>query len=71
MTSLQIFADKLDASFHRSKHITLISHRHPDGDACGSLEGMRGLLTKNYPHLTVEVVVPGETLADVYVNWIL
>jgi nanoRNase/pAp phosphatase (c-di-AMP/oligoRNAs hydrolase) len=43
-------------------HITLISHRTPDGDSLGSLEGMRGLLEKNHPHLTVEVIVPEEDI---------
>ncbi len=41
MTPLQIFAEKLGAALQNYKHITLISHRHPDGDAFGSLEGMR------------------------------
>ena len=41
MTPLQAFAQQLDTSFRQYKHITLIAHRHPDGDAVGSLEGMR------------------------------
>jgi len=67
---LATFASELDHKLKNIHHITLISHRTPDGDAFGSLEGMRGLLEKNHPHLTVEVVVPAEQ-ADVHIAWIL
>lgn len=70
MSSLAIFASELNNQLKNTHHITLISHRTPDGDAFGSLEGMRGLLTKNFPHLTVEVVVPEESLDD-HISWIL
>lgn len=70
MSSLATFALEFNARLKNSHHITLISHRTPDGDAFGSLEGMRGLLEKNHPHLTVEVVVPSEPL-DAHITWIL
>lgn len=70
MSSLALFASELDTQLKNAHHITLISHRTPDGDAFGSLEGMRGLLEKNHPHLTVEVVVPVEPV-DGHIAWIL
>ncbi len=38
MSSLSAFATDLDARLKNAHHITLISHRTPDGDAFGSLE---------------------------------
>lgn len=70
MSSLSTFALEFNAQIQNIQHITLISHRTPDGDAFGSLEGMRGLLEKNHPHLTVEVVVPEEQF-DTHIAWIL
>lgn len=70
MSSLALFASELDTQLKNAHHITLISHRTPDGDAFGSLEGMRGLLKQNHPHLTVEVVVPEEP-SDAHIVWIL
>jgi nanoRNase/pAp phosphatase (c-di-AMP/oligoRNAs hydrolase) len=71
MSSLATFALEFNARLKTIHHITLISHRTPDGDAFGSLEGMRGLLEKNHPHLTVEVVVPEEEQIDRHIVWIL
>ncbi len=68
--SLKIFAADLHTQLLSLRHVTLIAHQVPDGDAFGSLEGMRGLLKNNYPHLTVEVVVPEESL-DQHIEWIL
>lgn len=70
MSSLASFASEFNTQLTHIHHITLISHRTPDGDAFGSLEGMRGLLEKNHPHLTVEVVVPTEQ-PDTHIAWIL
>ncbi len=68
--SLQTFASELHAQLLSVQHITLISHQVPDGDAFGSIEGMRGLLQRNYSHLTIDVVVPEEPL-DQHIAWIL
>lgn len=68
--SLSTFALEFNTRLKNIHHITLISHRTPDGDAVGSLEGMRGLLEKNHPHLTVDVVVPQEQV-DTHIAWIL
>lgn len=68
--SLSTFALELNTRLKNIHHITLISHRTPDGDAFGSIEGMRGLLEKNHPHLTVEIVVPPEPI-DTHIAWIL
>ncbi len=70
MSSLATFALEFNTRLKKIHHITLISHRTPDGDAFGSLEGMRGLLARNHPHLTVEVVVPEEP-TDTHIVWIL
>jgi bifunctional oligoribonuclease and PAP phosphatase NrnA len=70
MSSLATFATDLDHKLKNIHHITLISHRTPDGDAFGSLEGMRGLIAKNHSHLTIEVVVPEEQI-DTHIAWIL
>jgi bifunctional oligoribonuclease and PAP phosphatase NrnA len=63
----QILHEKL-LSIH---HVALIAHRAPDGDAYGSLEGMRQLLISQYPQLTVSVVIPPERQVDSHVSWIL
>jgi len=38
MSSLAPFALDLNTRLKQSHHVTLISHRTPDGDAFGSLE---------------------------------
>lgn len=71
MQSLSSFSTELNEKLSSSQHIALIAHKSPDGDALGSLEGLRGLLNTNYSHLTVTVVVPAEKLVDNHVIWIL
>lgn len=50
--------------------MSLIAHKNPDGDAFGSLEGMRQILIDNFPHLTVDVILPQEDF-DSHVSWIM
>jgi len=64
------FSSFLHTRIQSKNHIALIAHRNPDGDACGSLEGMRGLLENNYNDKKVSVVVPLEDTDD-HVTWIL
>lgn len=70
MTPLQTFATELESQLKTFHHVTLITHCRPDGDAVGSLEGMRGLLRLNHPHLTVDVVMPPE-IVDTHIAWVL
>ncbi len=65
------FAQNLNKQLASWKHVALIAHKAPDGDAYGSLEGMKQLLISNHPHLSVTVVVPSEKQVDTHVNWIL
>lgn len=65
------FAQNLNKQLASWKHVALIAHKAPDGDAYGSLEGMKQLLISNHPHLSVTVVVPPEKQIDTHVNWIL
>lgn len=69
--SLSIFAQDLHGRLSSAKHIALIAHKAPDGDAYGSLEGMKQLLITNYPHLAVTIVVPTEKQIDTHVCWII
>lgn len=71
MDTLSIFASELDQKLRSLKHVALIAHKSPDGDAYWSLEGMRQLLLTNFPELTVSVVVPREKTADTHVSWII
>lgn len=71
MSSLSSFCQELTTKLSSMKHVALIAHRAPDGDAYGSLEGMSQLLKTNYPHLTVTVVVPPERQTDSHAAWIL
>jgi len=68
--TLSDFSTLLDSKIQSKKHIALIAHRNPDGDAFGSLEGMRGLLKSNFSDKKISVVVPSEEL-DTHVSWIL
>ena len=52
------FGAELVQKLRTLSHISLIAHKNPDGDAFGSLEGMRQLILANLPNLTVDVVVP-------------
>lgn len=38
MTSLSIFAHELHEKLSNTRHVVLIAHKLPDGDAIGSLE---------------------------------
>jgi len=68
--TLADFSSFLHTQIQSKNHIALIAHRNPDGDACGSLEGMRCLLEKNYHGKKISVVVPPEE-RDTHVTWIL
>ncbi len=71
MSPLSTFATALHEKFQTLKHIALIAHKAPDGDAYGSLEGLYQLLRSNYPELTVTLVIPKEKQTDSHVNWVL
>lgn len=71
MYTLETFSTFLDTKLREVHKIALIAHKAPDGDAYGSLEGMRQLLTTNYAHLDISVVVPPEPQIDSHVSWIL
>lgn len=71
MYTLQTFSTFLDSKLREVHKIALIAHKAPDGDAYGSLEGMRQLLVANYTHLNISVVVPPEPQIDNHVSWIL
>lgn len=71
MYTLQTFSTFLDTKLREVHKIALIAHKAPDGDAYGSLEGMRQLLVANYDHLHISVVVPPEPQIDNHVSWIL
>lgn len=71
MQSLSSFSHELTEKLSSLKHVALIAHRAPDGDAYGSLEGMSQLLKTNHPHLTVSVVIPPERQVDSHAAWIL
>jgi bifunctional oligoribonuclease and PAP phosphatase NrnA len=64
------FSRTLSQKLQSLSHVTLIAHKNPDGDAFGSLEGMRQLLLTNHPHLSVDVVIPEEDF-DTHVSWIM
>ncbi len=68
--TLSDFSTLLDSKIQSKKHIALIVHRNPDGDAFGSLEGMRWLLESNFTDKKISVVVPPEEF-DTHVSWIL
>jgi phosphoesterase RecJ-like protein len=53
-----------------TNHVALVAHKNPDGDACGSLEGMRRLIEDNFPQVAVSVVVPPENF-DAHVFWVM
>lgn len=53
------------------KHILLISHHRPDGDAFGSLEAMRGLLENVFPDKKIDVFIDRDDLDDTHIVWIL
>jgi bifunctional oligoribonuclease and PAP phosphatase NrnA len=71
MYTLQTFSTFLDTKLREVHKIALIAHKAPDGDAYGSLEGMKQLLNSNYPQLEVSILVPPEKQIDSHVNWIL
>ena len=71
MTSLAQFAHELDSTLQKISHIALIAHSSPDGDAYGSLEGMKQLFVTNYPSLTISVVIPPEKYTDTHVSWVI
>jgi bifunctional oligoribonuclease and PAP phosphatase NrnA len=71
MTPLSTFAREFDQKLRTLSHIALIAHKCPDGDALGSLEGMRKLLNLNHPSLQVSVVVPPEKVVDSHITWVL
>jgi len=71
MHTLQTFSTFLDTKLREIHKIALIAHKAPDGDAYGSLEGIRQLLITNYLQLDVSIVVPPEKQIDSHVNWIL
>ncbi len=64
------FGAELVQKLQTLSHISLIAHKNPDGDAFGSLEGMRQLILANLPNLTVDVVVPEEDF-DTHVHWVM
>lgn len=71
MSSLSSFSHELAEKLSSLKYVALIAHRAPDGDAYGSLEGMRQLLLTNYPDLHVSLVIPLEKQVDSHAAWIL
>lgn len=71
MYTLETFSTFLDTKLREVHGIALIAHKAPDGDAYGSLEGMRQLLVANYAHLDISTVVPPEPQIDDHVSWIL
>lgn len=71
MNTLSSFSHELHQKISSIKHVALIAHRAPDGDAYGSLEGMSQLLKTNYPELTVSTVIPPERQVDGHAAWIL
>ncbi len=64
------FSQELVQKLQSLSHVSLIAHKNPDGDAFGSLEGMRQLLVDNAPHLTVDIVLPQEDF-DQHVFWVM
>ena len=71
MQSLSSFCHELTEKLSSLQHVALIAHRAPDGDAYGSLEGMKQLFKTNYPQLTVSIVIPPEKQVDSHASWIL
>ncbi len=71
MQTLSDFSSELAKKLTALHHVALIAHKAPDGDAYGSLEGMKQLLIANYPDIAISVVVPPEKQRDTHVNWIL
>ena len=71
MYTLQTFSTFLDAKIRNMRHVALIAHQAPDGDALGSLEGLRYLLETNYRDLSASVILPPEKQYDTHVTWIL
>lgn len=71
MQTLSDFSSDLRKKLQPLRHVALIAHKAPDGDAYGSLEGMKQLLITNYPDIAISVVVPPEKQKDTHVNWIL
>jgi phosphoesterase RecJ-like protein len=71
MSSLSNFCTELHTKLLTLTHVVLIAHKTPDGDAFGSLEGMRQLLIANYPTMTVSVVIPEEKHEDTHVSWVI
>lgn len=71
MYTLQTFSTFLDTKIRDTRHVALIAHQAPDGDALGSLEGLRHLFETNYTDLRVSVVLPPEKQYDTHVTWIL
>ncbi len=69
--SLHDFSQQLQNLLLQKKHIALIAHMSPDGDAYGSLQGLKTLLEENYSHLTVTVVIPPEKQVDTRAHWII
>ena len=69
--NLPSFVENIHHQCTTLTHIALIAHKSPDGDAYGSLEGMRQLLVTNYPRLTISLVVPLEAHIDTHVSWVL
>lgn len=71
MDTLTTFCAELNNKLQGITHVALIVHKAPDGDAYGSLEGMKQLLQSNYPGLQVTLVVPAEKQVDTHASWIL
>lgn len=71
MNTLTTFTADLHQKLQNIKHVALIAHKAPDGDAYGSLEGMKQLLKANYSHLSITIVVPPEKQTDPHASWII
>jgi bifunctional oligoribonuclease and PAP phosphatase NrnA len=70
--NLSSFAHTFGIWLTQARHITLIAHKSPDGDAIGSLVGLALLIHSNLPEVRVCVCLPSETTPlDAHLSWLL
>ena len=58
--TIAVFRQMLAAA----KHVLILSHMHPDGDAVGSSLGLTHLLHRHCPHLDVATLLPNDCPAS-------
>ena len=54
--TIAVFRQMLESA----KHVLIVSHMHPDGDAVGSALGLTHLLHRHCPHLAVSTMLPDD-----------